>query len=98
MIFFDGAGAAIVEGVESDEKSGVLSSAAVTHTKDEAFYLYFGQSNKPDSDPNIRYMKMHGRKVYEYSIINVPKAIKAAMDKSGLPVGQIKKNIAASGQ
>jgi len=91
MIFSDGAGAAIVEGVESDEKSGVLSSATVTNTKDEAFYLYFGQSNKPDSDPNIRYMKMHGRKVYEYSIINVPKAIKAAMDKSGLPVGQLKK-------
>jgi len=91
MIFSDGAGAAIVEGVESDEKSGVLSSATVTHTKDEAFYLYFGQSNKPDSDPDIRYMKMNGRKIYEYSIINVPKAIKAALDKSGLPVEQLKK-------
>ncbi len=91
MIFSDGAGAAIIEGVESDEKFGVLSSAAVTHTKDEAFYLYLGQSNKPDSDPDIRYMKMNGRKIYEYSIINVPKAIKAAMDKSGLPVEQLKK-------
>src|SRR6056297_540007 len=91
MIFSDGAGAAIVDGVKSDEKFGVLSSATVTHTKDEAFYLYFGQSNKPDSDPDIRYMKMNGRKIYEYSIINVPKAIKVAMDKSGLPVEQLKK-------
>ncbi|MGM0408704.1 MAG: 3-oxoacyl-ACP synthase III family protein [Bacteroidota bacterium] len=91
MIFSDGAGATIVEGVESEEKSGVLSSATVTHTKDEVFYLYLGQSNKPGSDPNIRYMKMNGRKIYEYSIINVPKAIKAAMDKSGLPVDQVKK-------
>jgi len=91
MIFSDGAGAAIIEGVESDEKFGVLSSAAVTHAKDEAFYLYLGQSNKPDSDPDIRYMKMNGRKIYEYSIINVPKAIKAALDKSGIPVEQLKK-------
>ncbi|MFW5721304.1 MAG: 3-oxoacyl-ACP synthase III family protein [Bacteroidota bacterium] len=91
MIFSDGAGAAIVESVVSNEKSGILSSATVTHTQNEAFYLYMGQSNKPNSDPNIRYIKMHGRKIYEYSIINVPKAIKEAMDKSGIPIEQLKK-------
>ena len=91
MIFSDGAGAAIVEGVMSKEKSGVLSSSTVTHTKDEAFYLYLGQSNKPNSDPNVCYIKMHGRKIYEYSISNVPKAIKAAMDNSGIPIDQVKK-------
>ncbi len=91
MIFSDGAGAAIIEGIKSKEKSGVLSSATVTHTKDEAFYLYLGQSNKPNSDPNVRYIKMHGRKIYEYSLLNVPKAIKAAMDKSGIPIDQVKK-------
>ena len=65
MIFSDGAGAAIIEGVMSEEKSGILSSATVTHTKDEAYYLYLGKSNAPDSDPNVRYIKMHGRKIYE---------------------------------
>ncbi len=34
---------------------------------------------------------MHGRKIYEYSIINVPKAMKVALDKSGIPVDQVKK-------
>jgi len=91
MIFSDGAGAVIVEGEKSEEKSGVLSSATVTHTKDEAYYLYLGKSNAPDSDPNVRYIKMHGRKIYEYSISNVPKAIKVAMDKSGLPIESVKK-------
>jgi 3-oxoacyl-[acyl-carrier-protein] synthase III len=91
MIFSDGAGAVIVEGVKSEEKSGILASATVTHTKDEAYYLYLGKSNAPNSDPNVRYMKMHGRKIYEYSISNVPKAIKAAMDKSGLPIESVKK-------
>jgi len=93
MIFSDGAGAAIVEGVSSDNKSGILASATVTHTKDEAYYLYLGKSNKPESDPNIRYIKMHGRKIYEYSLSNVPKAIKAAVDKSGIAIEDVKKII-----
>ncbi len=93
MIFSDGAGAAIIEGVESDVKSGILASATVTHTKDEAYYLYLGKSNKPESDPNIRYIKMHGRKIYEYSLSHVPKAIKEALDKSGVSIEKVKKVI-----
>jgi 3-oxoacyl-[acyl-carrier-protein] synthase-3 len=91
MIFSDGAGATIIEGVEGEEKSGILSSATVTHAQDEAYYLYLGQSNAPESDASIRYIKMHGRKIYEYSITNVPQAIKAALDKSGVPIEQVKK-------
>lgn len=93
MIFSDGAGAAILEGVVSDKKSGILSSATVTHTKDEAYYLYLGKSNKPDSDQRVRYIKMHGRKIYEYSISNVPKAIQSALEKTDIPVEKVKKII-----
>jgi 3-oxoacyl-[acyl-carrier-protein] synthase-3 len=91
MIFSDGAGAAIIEGVEGDEKTGILSSAMVSHTNEEAYYLYLGKSNAPGSNPNIRYIKMHGRKIYEYSLSNVPAAMKAALDKTGIPVEEIKK-------
>ncbi len=91
MIFSDGAGAAIVEGVRSDKKSGFISSAAVSNTIEEAYYLYLGQSNAPDSNPDIRYIKMHGRKIYEYSLSNVPLAMKSALDKSGIPIGEVKK-------
>lgn len=91
MIFSDGAGAAIIEGVMEDEKRGMLSSAAVTHTTEEAYYLYLGKSNAPDSNPKIRYIKMHGRKIYEYSLSNVPQAMKAALDKTDIPVEQVKK-------
>lgn len=93
MIFSDGAGATIIEGVMSDNKTGVLSSATVTHTKDEAYYLYLGKSNKPDSNPNVRYIKMQGRKIYEYAISNVPTAIKEAVDKSGVSIEEVKKII-----
>jgi 3-oxoacyl-[acyl-carrier-protein] synthase III len=91
MIFSDGAGAAIVEGVTSDKKYGFLASAASSHTIDEAYYLYLGQSNAPDSNPGVRYIKMHGRKIYEFSISKVPQAMKAALDKSGIPVEEVKK-------
>ncbi len=91
MIFSDGAGATVVEAEKSDKQRGFLSSSAVSHTTKEAYYLYSGQSNSPDTDPNIRYIKMHGRKIYEYSISNVPQAMKAALDKSGIPIGEVKK-------
>jgi 3-oxoacyl-[acyl-carrier-protein] synthase III len=91
MIFSDGAGAVIVEGIMEDEKRGVLSSSAVTHTTEEAYYLYLGKSNAPESNPKIRYIKMHGRKIYEYSLNNVPHAMKLALDRSGIPVEDVKK-------
>ncbi|MDX9696054.1 MAG: ketoacyl-ACP synthase III [Bacteroidales bacterium] len=91
MIFSDGAGAAIIEGVMENKKRGVLSSATVTNTIEEAYYLYLGKSNAPESNPDIRYIKMHGRKIYEYSLNNVPQAMKVALDKSGIPIEDVKK-------
>jgi len=91
MIFSDGAGATIVEAVTESEKRGILSSAAVSHTTDEVYYLYLGKSNAPESDPRVRYIKMHGRKIYEYSISHVPAAMKAALDKTDIPIENIKK-------
>ncbi len=91
MIFSDGAGACIVEGIQGNEKNGILSSAMVNHSNEEAYYLYLGKSNAPDSNPKVRYIKMHGRKIYEYSLSYVPQAMKASLDKSGIPIEKIKK-------
>lgn len=91
MIFSDGAGAAIIEGVESEDKFGILTTSMMSHTGEETFYLYLGKSNAPESDPKIRYIKMLGRKIYEYSLMNVPAAMKIALDKTGIPIEQVKK-------
>lgn len=93
MIFADGAGATIIEAVEADEQFGVISTAMMSHTEEEAYYLYLGKSYHPEADPKIRYIKMDGRKIYEYSLVNVPVAMKIALDKSGIPAGQLKKII-----
>jgi 3-oxoacyl-[acyl-carrier-protein] synthase III len=90
MIFSDGAGATILEW-KDDGESGVLSWSVQSHCMDETFYLYLGKSNFPGSDPRIRYIKMKGRKIYEYALQHVPIAIKDCIDKAGIPINEIKK-------
>jgi 3-oxoacyl-[acyl-carrier-protein] synthase III len=91
MIFSDGAGAVVLEGVESDKQTGILASSMMSHTKAEVDYLYMGKSNAPKSAAEVRYIKMHGRKIYEYSLSHVPAAMKASIDKADIPITEVKK-------
>lgn len=92
MIFSDGAGACILEGKNVDEEGpGILSTSAQAYCEDETYYLYMGKSNFPDSDPSVRYIKMNGRKVYEFAISHVPQAMKECLDTSGYSIGDVKK-------
>jgi 3-oxoacyl-[acyl-carrier-protein] synthase-3 len=90
MIYSDGAGACIVEKTDQQD-SGILSHASQTFAKEEAYHLYYGTSFNKDIDQNVRYIKMFGRKIYEFAITNVPTAMKLALDKSGLQVEDVKK-------
>jgi 3-oxoacyl-[acyl-carrier-protein] synthase-3 len=90
MIYSDGAGACIIEKGKDSEK-GILSHAAQSFTYDEANYLFFGESNKIIPNISTRYIKMYGRKIYEFALNNVPNAMKEALDKSGVQIEQIKK-------
>jgi 3-oxoacyl-[acyl-carrier-protein] synthase-3 len=92
MIFSDGAGAAVLEAKQDNEtNSGILSWSVQSHCTDEAYYLYLGKSNFPGADPRIRYIKMKGRKVYEYAMLHVPAAMKDCLDKAAIPIQQVKK-------
>ena len=92
MIFADGAGACVLECKDLPENGpGILGACAQTHSADEAFYIEMGKSYFPDSDPSIRYIKMKGRKVYEYAMTFVPAAMKECLDKSGVGIHELKK-------
>jgi len=92
MLFSDGAGACVAETKPAEQTdSGILSWSVQSHCIDEAYYLYLGKSNFPGSDPRIRYIKMKGRKVYEYALQYVPAAMKDCLDKSGVSVQELKK-------
>ena len=90
MIYSDGAGACIVEEANGQE-SGIISHATQTYTAEEAYYLFFGNSFDKNEHPDVRYIKMHGRKIYEFALNNVPNAMKTALDRSGIPIEEVKK-------
>ena len=90
MIFSDGAGACIVE-VDTNTNSGILASSVQSHCVEEAYFLYLGKSYHPEGDEATRYIKMKGRKVYEYAIKNVPLAMKECIEKAGVDIHDVKK-------
>ncbi|MEL6810029.1 MAG: ketoacyl-ACP synthase III [Bacteroidota bacterium] len=98
MIYSDGAGAAILEafpkpavnGVKNPA-SGIISHLSSTYTYDEAHFIYFGESNNQESSDARRYIKMYGRKIYEFALSNVPTAMKECLDEGGVSIDEVKK-------
>ena len=91
MIYSDGAGACIVEASEEKTDGGILSHATQTFSKEEAYFLYYGNSYNKNLDKDVSYIKMHGRKIYEFALNNVPQAMKIALDKSNISIDEVKK-------
>jgi 3-oxoacyl-[acyl-carrier-protein] synthase-3 len=91
MIYSDGAGATILSASE-DSVSGILSHKSQTHTQNEAYFLRMEGSYKADYElQDDIYLKMDGRKVYEYALINVPLVMKMAVEKAGISYDKVKK-------
>ncbi len=88
MIYADGAGATIIE--KSNEQGGILSHKTVTYTSEgEADFIFYGTAN--DKVGNSKYIKMHGRKVYEFALSKVPQALKSCLESSGRSLSELKK-------
>jgi 3-oxoacyl-[acyl-carrier-protein] synthase III len=92
MIFSDGAGACVMEYQPvTEDGPGILSASVLSHTLEETDFLFMGKSNFPSSDPRVRFIKMKGRKVYEYAMQHVPAAMKECLEKAGIGIEQLKK-------
>jgi 3-oxoacyl-[acyl-carrier-protein] synthase-3 len=89
MIYSDGAGASIIEA--TDDEGGILAHETASFTYDEAYFLFFGNSYNKNHDPDIRYIKMYGRKIYEFALNHVPDAMKSCLDESGVAINDVKK-------
>lgn len=89
MIFADGAGAVVVE-AQADQP-GILATASATYAVQELEYLNFGPSYKQDLTRDVCYIKMKGRKIYEFALSRVPEAMKACLDQGNIPIEQVKK-------
>ena len=90
MIFADGAGAVVVQATD-EENVGIIADATLCDNNVELNYLENAPSLKQDEDRRPLYIRMHGRKIYEYALKNVPDAIKQTIDKAGLTIDDIDK-------
>jgi 3-oxoacyl-[acyl-carrier-protein] synthase-3 len=89
MIYSDGAGATLLE--VSDTEKGILSYETASYTFNEADYINFGESFNQEDNSGTRFIKMKGRKIYEFALTNVPLAMKSCLDKSGVDIKDLKK-------
>ncbi len=92
MIYADGAGAVILEAKASETPIGILAHKTRSDTFLYSNMLFMGKSyNNTNGCVGNPYLKMNGRKLYQYALETVPKAIKACLDKSNTHLREIKK-------
>ena len=91
MIYADGAGAVILESVESEKPVGILSHYTQSITNELVFVLRMGKSNNPDYSGDNLFLKMEGRVLYENVLKAVPKVIKKTIAMAGLSIESIDK-------
>ncbi|MDG1573433.1 ketoacyl-ACP synthase III [Robiginitalea sp. M366] len=92
MLYADGAGATLLEARETEAPVGILAHQSRSDTLVHSGMLFMGHTFKPGEEhKDDLYLKMYGRKLYQYALENVPQAIKACLDKTGIPLSDIKK-------
>lgn len=92
MIYADGAGAAIMEGRESNTPVGIMGHNSRSDALDYVQMLHMGYSYNPElAKKKDYYLKMNGRRLYQYALENVPKTIKAGLDKLRISISDIRK-------
>ena len=92
MLYADGAGAVVLEARESSTPIGILAHKTRSDTFSHAGLLHMGPSYNPDFEKkDDLFLKMNGRKLYQYAIETVPGAIKDCLDSSNYKIEDVKK-------
>ena len=91
LIYSDGAGATILEAVETDEPAGILAHAVRSDTNEELEMLSMAKSYNPELLGDEIYLKMEGRKLYRYALQTVAGAIRQCIERAGITIGDVRK-------
>jgi 3-oxoacyl-[acyl-carrier-protein] synthase-3 len=100
MIFSDGAGAVLLEASDAGSgDSGILGSISQSHALPESTFITLGKSYCPPANGHTRapgnchtrYLKMQGRKVYEFALRTVPTAMRSCLDACNIQLDEVKK-------
>ncbi|WP_026474481.1 3-oxoacyl-ACP synthase III family protein [Alkaliflexus imshenetskii] len=91
MIFADGAGAVVLEARESEHPVGMLKHAVRTDAVEYMDLLRIGQSYNPEVEGENLYLKMLGRKLYNYALTYVPLLAQQCLEANGMILKDVKK-------
>ncbi|HKK67675.1 MAG TPA: ketoacyl-ACP synthase III, partial [Bacteroidales bacterium] len=91
MIFADGAGAVVIEAVKSKEPVGILKHVTRTDTADHIDHLKMGDSYNKELKNDSKYLKMLGRKVYNYGLTYVPLVAQECLEMNNLHLKDLSK-------
>ncbi|HEY0740491.1 MAG TPA: ketoacyl-ACP synthase III [Chryseosolibacter sp.] len=90
MIYSDGSGAVVLEATHGNE--GIVAHKTQTFAVDHAMLLNMDKSYASfDGHTDDMFIKMNGRKVYEFALTNVPLVMKEVLEKAGTTLDDIRK-------
>ncbi len=90
LFFADGAGAVVLESNPATE-SGILAFRNQSFALEDVDSLFVGKSNNPAQSHSERYLKMKGRKVFDFATKNAPVAIKECLEQANLSIDDVSK-------
>ncbi len=91
MIYADGSGAVVLEAKEAEAPVGILSHATRSDTLEHARLLWMGPSYAPEHHGDRLFLKMYGRKLYEYAVQTVPGVVRDSLLRAGLSLSDVAK-------
>ncbi len=91
MIYADGAGACLLEGVSTDAPIGILAHVTRSDTTDTPPLIRLGPSYNPQFTDSDVFLKMTGHRLYEYALRFVPAVVQEAVLKAGLDLRDVSK-------
>ena len=89
VLFGDGAGAVVIQGVESE---GAGADRGILNTKifsDGRLHDLLYTDGGPSSTGTTGHLRMHGREVFKHAVTNIAAAIQASTDEAGLTISDI---------
>lgn len=89
MLYADGAGAVVLEALEVEATVGILGHRVRSDTLEHARLLRMAPSYRPDAPTDRLYLKMDGRKVYEYAVRTVPGLVCEMLQQAGLALREV---------
>lgn len=91
LLYADGAGAVIVEARKNRGAIGIVKHKIRSDTFEQAHLLKMGVSYNPAYQNDTIFLKMQGKKLYEYALNTVPQLVKDCIEAAGLQITDIKK-------